>query len=235
MTNRLLAIDTSSPRCGAAILVNDQIISRSSDRDRQAAQLILPMIEELVDETGNALDEIEGIAVAAGPGSFTGIRIGIGIAQGLGMSLSKPVLALSNLAVMAMAAITTRNCNNVLVSMKARNCEVYFAAYYASVSAGVVLLGQEQVCTAKEIGSLPPLQGEVRNWLGVGDGWNQEDEILQALQLGAENFQLGEDRLNSELDIRALCELAKLRLQLGEGVAAEQVLPNYIKVELGYR
>ncbi len=231
MTNRFLAIDTSSPKCSAAISIDDKIVSWTSDSDRQAAQLILPMVEELLEEAGSGLNELDGIAVAAGPGSFTGIRIGVGVAQGLGMSLAKPVLALSNLAIMAMATISKQNCDNVLLSMNARNREVYFAAYCKSAAAGTVLLGQEQVCEPQY---LPPLRGEDRNWLGVGDGWDQAEEILRSLQLETGNFQLVEDKSGSELNIRDMCELAKLRFQLGEGLAAEQVMPNYIKVQLDY-
>ena len=94
MSNCLLAIDTTSARCSAAILLDAKIHTRCSDRERQAAQLILPMIDDLMTSVDTALAELEGIAVAAGPGSFTGIRIGIGVAQGLGMSLSIPLLAL---------------------------------------------------------------------------------------------------------------------------------------------
>lgn len=214
--------------------MNGNVFTRISDDERQAAQLILPMIDELMATVGSSLDQLDGIAVAAGPGSFTGIRIGIGVAQGLGMSLTKPVLALSNLAIIAMSAVDEIGCENVVVSLNARNSEVYLASYCASGSAGVTLLGQEQVGTPDHIQALPAIAAEPTNWFAVGDGWDQRDEILRSLQLESGNIQFRHSHLSPELDIRSLCKLANLRFQLGEGVAAEQVMPNYIKVHLDY-
>lgn len=172
--------------------------------------------------------------VAAGPGSFTGIRIGIGVAQGLGLSLSIPVLALSNLAIMAMTAIAESGCDNVMVSMKARGSEVYFSGYRGSESAGVMLLGQEQVCTPANIQRFPAGENGTQNWYATGDGWDQREEILQTLGLHTGQVQFGPARPATELNLAGLCKLAKLRFQLGEGVPAEQVIPNYIKEQLDY-
>lgn len=234
MSNCLLAIDTTSVRCSAGVLLDGKIHTRSSDRERQAAQLILPMIDDLMASVGSSLADLEGIAVAAGPGSFTGIRIGIGVAQGLGMSLSIPVLALSNLAIMAMTAIIESGCDNVMVSMKARNSEVYFAGYCRSASAGVMLLGQEQVCTPAELQGLPSTEIEQHNWYAIGDGWDQTEEILRTLQLDTADVQFGQTQSAVELNLGELCKLAKLKFQLGEGVAAERLIPNYIKEQLDY-
>ena len=234
MSNCLLAIDTTSARCSAAILLDTKVHTRSSDRERQAAQLILPMIEDLMTSVDSSLAELVGIAVAAGPGSFPGIRIGIGVAQGLGLSLSIPVLALSNLAIMAMTAIAESGCDNVMVSMKARDSEVYFASYRGSASAGVILLGQEQVCRPANLQSLPAADSGSHNWCVAGDGWDQKDEILRALQLDTEHVQFGQSQPAVELNLGELCKLAKLRFQLGEGVAAEQLIPNYVKEQLDY-
>ena len=196
--------------------------------------MILPMIEDLMTSVDSSLAELVGIAVAAGPGSFTGIRIGIGVAQGLGLSLSIPVLALSNLAIMAMTAIAESGCDNVMVSMKARDSEVYFASYRGSASAGVILLGQEQVCRPANLQSLPAAGSGSHNWCVAGDGWDQKDEILRALQLDTEHVQFGQSQPAVELNLGELCKLAKLRFQLGEGVAAEQLIPNYVKEQLDY-
>lgn len=234
MCNCLLAIDTTSARCSAGILADGQIHTRSSDRERQAAQLILPMIDDLMASVDSSLAALEGIVVAAGPGSFTGIRIGIGVAQGLGLSLSIPVLALSNLAIMAMTAIAESGCDNVMVSMKARGSEVYFSGYRGSESAGVMLLGQEQVCTPANIQRFPAGENGTQNWYATGDGWDQREEILQTLGLHTGQVQFGPARPATELNLAGLCKLAKLRFQLGEGVPAEQVIPNYIKEQLDY-
>ena len=234
MSNCLLAIDTTSARCSTAILLNGKLHTRSSDRERQAAQLILPMIEDLMSSVDSSLADLEGIAVAAGPGSFTGIRIGIGVAQGLGLSLSIPVLALSNLAIMAMAAIAESTCDNVMVSMKARDSEVYFASYRGSERDGVMLLGQEQVCRPANIQRLPAAEIEPQHWYATGDGWDQRDEILRTLRRDTEHVQFGQTQPAVELHLGELCKLAKLRFALGEGVAAEQVIPNYIKEQSDY-
>ena len=225
----LLAIDTSSPCCSVALAVNNGIIQRSSEAERQSAQKVLPMISELLSSAQLTLNQLDVIAVMAGPGSFTGLRIGIGVTQGLSMANSIPALPLSTLAVSAMAAVRESNSRHLLVSQRARGDEVYFGAYLQSDQAGVVLAGTEQVCVPSQVCLPLELNSTTREWVGVGDGWKDHQQIESKL-----GIQLQGPVIQPIGDIGDLCELAKLRFALGEAIAAEQVMPNYIKEQLDY-
>lgn len=227
MTN-ILAIDTSSPRCATALMTDDLFIKRISDAERQSAQRVLPMIAELLEEAGIKLSELSAIAVMSGPGSFTGLRIGIGVTQGLSMALSIPVIALSSLAVTAVAAIREASCQQVLVCETARNGEVYFAAYLKSKRLGVELIGSEQLSNPESI-QLSYTLGEFEQWSPVGNGWASREEIQSALEC-----KLHEGVILPGVSIEDLCELAKLRIAAGETISADQLKPNYVKEQLDY-
>ena len=83
----LLAIDTATEACSAALFLDHQLIERFEIAPRQHNQLILSMVQSVLDEADLNLNALDGIAFGAGPGSFTGIRIAAGVAQGLAFGL----------------------------------------------------------------------------------------------------------------------------------------------------
>ena len=102
----LLALDTATEACSAALLIGDDIIERSEIAPRRHAELILPMIESLLGEAGISRRQIDAIAVGRGPGAFTGVRLAISVAQGLALGLDVPVVPVSSLAALAQDAPT---------------------------------------------------------------------------------------------------------------------------------
>lgn len=229
MMNNILAIDTSLAKCTVAISAGDFIFQRSSELDRQSAQRVLPMLSELLCSAELKLSQIDLIAVMAGPGSFTGLRIGIGVAQGLSMANSTPAIALSSLAVTAMAAIRQSSAPQILVSEKAREGEVYFAAYRQSEKLGVQLVGSEQVATPEQLEIAAETGVLVDPWRAAGSGWTDREEIQKKLGCVLEGHTI-----EPEVKISDLCDLAKLRNSVGEAVRAEFLRPNYIKEKLHY-
>ena len=227
--NKLLAIDTSSLNCSVGLLSNGKIISRKSEAERKAAQDVLPLISEMLESSQSTISELDAIAVMAGPGSFTGLRIGIGVAQGLSLANSIPVIALSTLAVTAMGALRVAGVKRMLVSLKAREDEIYFGAYVQSIEAGVSLVGTEQVIALASEQLQFDLALASEEWQGAGDGWIYRERIESAI-----GFSVGDILLQPLIDIGDLIELAKLRLALGEAVLAEQLTPNYIKEKMDY-
>lgn len=128
----LLAIDTATECCSAALLVDGKMYSRSSVQPRLHAELILPFIDELLFEAKIKKTHIAGLVVGQGPGAFTGVRIGIGVAQGLALALSIPVVPVSNLETLAYTAYQAMNTSDkktILVATDARMKEVYWARY----------------------------------------------------------------------------------------------------------
>jgi tRNA threonylcarbamoyladenosine biosynthesis protein TsaB len=224
----ILTIDTSSTNCAVALLLGDVLLERVSEGQRQSAQRVLPMISELLLDAKIQLSDIDLIAVVAGPGSFTGVRIGIAVAQGLSLSAAIPAVPLSSLALTAIATVSESSFDRVLVSEQAREGELYFAAYQCSDRKGVELVGREQVALIENLDALPKnLAGS--SWSLAGSGWERQGEILQHLGCTAA-AQPQTPVIYNQLVAR----LALLRFNCSEAVEAAALRPNYVKEQLDY-
>ena len=129
MTTRILAIETSSAACSAALSVDGEVVERDALAPRQHAALILPMIESLLAESGCAVGELDAIAFGRGPGSFTGVRIAASIVQGIAFAADLPVIPVSTLAALAFGAMRESSVPRVIAALDARREEVYWACY----------------------------------------------------------------------------------------------------------
>lgn len=231
MTNsgKILVIDTSSTLCSVALLLEGRVLIRQTRVARQAALSLLPMVEELLNESALTLQMLDGIAIASGPGSFTGLRIGIGAVQGLSMAAQIPVISLSNLAVACYSAIKRSPCDGAIACFHARDQEVYFGAYAANIELGVVLVGTEQVAPITELDFDQKLAATFKGWASVGDAWSERVALEKRLGINARV-----STLENGLDIEDLCALADLRWRAGDILAPQLVQPNYIKEQLDY-
>jgi tRNA threonylcarbamoyladenosine biosynthesis protein TsaB len=141
---KILAIDTATERCSVALLINGQIIQREQETPRGHADLLLPMVDEVLRESGSRLQDLDGLAYGRGPGAFTGVRIAVGVAQGLAFGAQLPTVGVSDLA--AVAQQVARPGDRVLVCMDARMGEVYWAQFtLAPRSVLVTATGIERV------------------------------------------------------------------------------------------
>ena len=227
--NTVLTIDTSSVNCAVALQRGSLFIERVSDAQRQSAQRILPMISELLAEAEIQIQDLDLIAVVAGPGSFTGVRIGVAVAQGLSLTGMIPVVPLSSLALLAMASMRDFAGEKVLVSECAREGELYFAAYQSSAERGVQLIGREQVALIDDIDPLAAeFQGE--SWHLAGDGWDESIAILRHLGCSAVD-QPSTPTIGNKL----IAQLGLLRFECGEAISAAELRPNYVKEQLDYK
>jgi tRNA threonylcarbamoyladenosine biosynthesis protein TsaB len=149
----LLAIDTATECCSAALWVNGKYYQRSSIQPRKHAELILPFIDELLLEAKINKSDIQGLVVGQGPGAFTGVRIAVGVAQGIALALDIPVVAVSNLQTLAFTAyqyLNTEQSQTVLVATDARMNEVYSAKYTIQGS-HIEQVSKEKVGNACEV------------------------------------------------------------------------------------
>ncbi len=125
----LLALDTATEACSVALLHDGKVTSHYEVIPRLHAQKLLPMIKQLLEDAGTTLAAVDAIAFGRGPGAFTGVRIAIGVVQGLAFALERPVLPVSNLAVLAQRALREQGALQVAAAIDARMDEVYWGCY----------------------------------------------------------------------------------------------------------
>lgn len=153
MSKPLLAIETSTVACSVAVEAGGAATLRERQEPGAHASHIMGMIDAALEASGVEMDALAGIVYGQGPGSFTGVRIAVALAQGLAAGLAVPVLGVSSLAVLAQAAVASYPGRDLLVVQDARMGEVY-AGTYAPDSQGIVrataadrLLGPDAVAT----------------------------------------------------------------------------------------
>ncbi|WP_462382097.1 tRNA (adenosine(37)-N6)-threonylcarbamoyltransferase complex dimerization subunit type 1 TsaB [Pseudomonas sp. Marseille-QA0892] len=212
----LLALDTATEACSVALKKGDHVLSRYDVIPRMHAQRLLPMVQELLSEAGLVAADIDAIAFGRGPGAFTGVRIAIGIVQGLAYALDRPVVPISDLALIAQRAYRENACERVAVAIDARMDEVYWGCY-ANVAGEMQLQGAEAV--------LPPERVELPRdfagaWHGGGTGWGYGARIpLTPASVFPDLLPHAED----------LITLASFALARGETVSAEAAQPIYLR------
>ncbi|MCB6182486.1 tRNA (adenosine(37)-N6)-threonylcarbamoyltransferase complex dimerization subunit type 1 TsaB [Leeia sp. TBRC 13508] len=150
---KILAIDTSTEQLSLALWLDGNIVERTEPPGEQHSSLILPMIQELMASAAVDPAELDGVAYPVGPGAFTGLRVGCGIAQGLGFALNIPLLGISTLKAMAAAVETD---GEILVCLDARMGQVYTGLYQLE-NATLSNLEADRLANPEEIS--PPKAG----------------------------------------------------------------------------
>jgi tRNA threonylcarbamoyladenosine biosynthesis protein TsaB len=129
---RLLAIDTALEACSAAVLDTESTASlahESMPMARGHAEALMPLIARVLDRAQTAIAALDRIAVTTGPGSFTGLRVGIAAARGLALASGKPAVGLSTLAAFAAPYIAADDTLPVVVAIDARHAQVYLQVF----------------------------------------------------------------------------------------------------------
>lgn len=221
---KVLALDTSTEACSAALYDGGynqgEVLSRFEIAPRQHTKLILPMIDSLLAEAGWSLRDIELLGYGCGPGAFTGVRLGVSVAQGIAFGAEIPVAGVSSLAALAQAAYSENGQARCLAAIDARMAEVYWARYEVNMAGYMMLQGDESV--------LPPAQVELPDegqWSCIGSGF---DQYRQELMINTDQRQLTmiPDRFP---EARYVASLAAYYAEQGQAVAADQALPVYIR------
>jgi tRNA threonylcarbamoyladenosine biosynthesis protein TsaB len=212
---KLLALDTSTEYLSLCLWQDGAVLSRDLLAGQTHSQRVLPMVGEMLSEAGLSLKQLDGIAFGAGPGSFTGLRIGCGVAQGLAFGANLPVVGVSTLLALAQQGQGPR----VLACLDARMGEVYHAAYER--------LGSEW-STVCEPGlykpeGVPTVEGD--GWFGIGSGWAAYGEALNTCYAG----QVGRINKDAFPHARDIAALAAVEFAAGKGVPAAEAAPIYIR------
>jgi tRNA threonylcarbamoyladenosine biosynthesis protein TsaB len=215
---KLLAFETSTEACSVAVHVDGRVLERFELAPRRHAELALPWAEQLLAEAGLARSQLDAIAVGRGPGAFTGVRLGIGLAQGIALALDRPVLALSTLQVLALRAPAAAP--RILATIDARMGEVYAAAFQRDDDGVPQPLAAERVCAPLEL-ALP----DDGNWHAVGTGMAAADGLLQQ-RFAARLAGCDAAALPHAADLLALAVPAFAR---GEARAPDTIEPAYLR------
>ena len=215
---KILALDTSTETCSLALWLEGEVLSRGIVAGQRHSELLLPMLDEMLAEAGLTLAQLDGIAFGAGPGSFTGLRIACGVAQGLALGANLPVIGICTLEALAQAA----GDSSVVAALDARMGEIYHAAYKKSAmsDSGWQPVCEPTLCLPQHA---PQVPGD--NWAGCGSGFDLYGEALRSRYHG---------RI-SHIDpgliphAREMVQLAAPRLAKGLGIDPADAAPLYIR------
>ena len=207
------AFETSSEWCSVALYSDGTIAALERRAGHAHSELALPMLERLLADAGLAPKDLDALAYGAGPGSFTGLRIACGLAQGLAVARALPVIGISSLEALAQEAGAMR----VVACIDARMREVYYAALEKRGERWHEVIGTR--CIAPDAAPRPP--GE--DWVGAGNGF-------------AVYGDFGMNKVLPEVHPTAIAvaELAAPRLAAGEGVDAALATPIYVRDKVAF-
>ena len=215
---RILALDTSTEWCSVAVGDGSQWHCLDEHAQQANSERVLPMVQRALAEAGWALADLDGIAFGAGPGSFTGVRIGCGVAQGLALGADLPVLPVGTLAALAQEAHRVRGWRSVLACLDARMREVYVAAYTRIDGAWRESM-PPSVVPPSDVRLPSPTDAE---WFGAGNGFAAYPAL-------ASNVALAAAAADARPTAQSIGELALPKLAAGEGVAAADAAPIYVR------
>ena len=213
---KILAIDTATERCSVALRVNGESIDRVVDTPRGHADLILSLIDGVLLDAGMKLTDLDGIAYGRGPGAFTGVRIAIGVVQGLAFGASLPTVGVSNLA--AVAQQIAKPDDRVLVCMDARMNEVYWGLFTCNHATRLVTAASAErvgAPTTVDVGLAPPT-------VAAGTGFGAYPELTAVFG----GIVIHPGTLPRATEIALLGEAA---LRAGEGRPAHEAQPVYLR------
>jgi tRNA threonylcarbamoyladenosine biosynthesis protein TsaB len=217
---KLLALDTSTEACSAALWLDGEIRQHYQMAPREHTQLLLAQVQALLDEAGLKISQLDALAFGRGPGSFTGVRIATSVVQGMAFGADLPVVPVSTLASIAQLMLEQHATNKVISTIDARMGGVYTCCYVNDGSGLMRVQGDERVI-APDLIPVPSDDG----WLGAGTGWQGHGDILRQ-RLGAVVT-----RIEPEVWPQAatIARLAVADFALGRAVSAENAQPVYLR------
>lgn len=227
MSKNILALDASTEALSIALQYQGKHYTFFEVCPQQHSQKILPQIDALLKQANCTLQDLDALAFSQGPGSFTGVRISVSIAQGLAFSANLPVIGLSSLQIMAQQAIEqvivkqkTEENTTIYSAIDARMGEVYFARYQVVSENGISiaeLVGEQQVIKPDKLTIAPHAA------LAVGTGWQAHPQLL------TKHAQLHEISSITLPNAEFMLPLAEKELHQGNTLEAKDAQPVYVR------
>lgn len=212
---KLLAFDASTHWLTVACTNGGELVEREELAGQAHSQRLLPLVDAVLGEAGLALGDLDAIAFGAGPGSFTGVRIACGVAQGLALGAGLRLVPVSTLEAIAQSAWETHRWTRVLACLDARMREVYVASYRRDGDRWTI--EREHAVTKPD--EVAPLSDE---WCGAGDGFAAYPALGSRLALRAVDAAVVPRA-------RAIAAIAAPRVAAGQAVSASEALPLYVR------
>lgn len=225
MCKRILAIDSATEACSVAIWNEGEIIELFEICPRNHTHRILPMVQQILSESGFSLNQLDALAFGCGPGSFTGIRIGIGIGQGLALGADLPMIGVSTLQTLAQGAWRKIRARQVLAVLDARMGEIYLGQFkYKSEGQWSSTHTEVVVTPQKALMRIKLLQG---SWVSVGTSLKYYPDLIS----GSEGLDLSDGNLSLPR-AEDMLPLALALWNRGKAVPVEQAKPTYLRHEV---
>ena len=211
----IVALETSTEYCSLAVARGESVFQRHFHAGQRHSELALPALHELLQQAGLDMQAIDGVAYGSGPGSFTGLRIACGIAQGLALARDLPTAGIGTLLALA------EDCgaDKVIACLDARMGEVYHAAYRRSGRTWKEL----HAPALYKPEAVPRLEGD--DWTGCGSGFRAHGPVL------GERYRGTVSRIEAEAlpKAAAMLRLALAVFAAGQGVDAAEAVPLYVR------
>ncbi|REL35189.1 tRNA (adenosine(37)-N6)-threonylcarbamoyltransferase complex dimerization subunit type 1 TsaB [Thalassotalea euphylliae] len=226
MKVNLLAIDASTEACSVAILKDDQVFSDFELCPQSHSVVLLPMVDKLLAKAGAKLTDFDALVYGRGPGSFTGVRIGIGVAQGLAFAADLPTIGISTMQAMAQQAYEQEGKDTVSVAIDARMAEVYCSNWQVNEQGLMALVGEERVLPPEQFAQSLE-QGEYK--YGAGTGWQAYQEAFQSICANLEKISV------MYPNAQYMLALAKQEFITGKALPAEHAQPVYVRDTVSWK
>ena len=212
---KILAIETSAEYCSVSLRAGEQTTYSEQQAGQKHSELLLPMVDGLLEAARLQVRDLDAVAFGAGPGSFTGLRIGCGVAQGLAFAAGCRIVPVGSLEALAQAAGGPR----VVVCTDARMGQIYHGAFERKDQLWRTVL-PPSLCDPD---LLPELPG--KDWLGCGSGFERYEEAL----LEQYQAQLVDVNAGVIASAREIMSLGAKFLAAGHSVSCTEAVPVYVR------
>ena len=230
---KLLAVETSTEACSAALIIDGVVSERFELAPKEHTKLILPMIASLMADAGLKPQQLDALAFSCGPGSFTGVRIATGVIQGIALGANLPVVPVSTLEAIAQDFFDNNHetvqgeslqadvsaFNVAFTAMDARMGEIFWGVYQRNEQGFAELIGKEAVTLAADV-EFPDLIGT-----GIGSGWGVYGEELRLRLAGL----VSTCQIDNLPRAGAVARLGAQGFKLGLAVDVELAMPVYLR------
>ncbi|MFK7996699.1 MAG: tRNA (adenosine(37)-N6)-threonylcarbamoyltransferase complex dimerization subunit type 1 TsaB [Granulosicoccus sp.] len=215
---KLLAIDTSTDACSVAIKVDGQTLSDHRVVSQQHGALVLPMVDSLMSDAGLKAAQLDALIYGCGPGSFTGVRIGVATAQGIALGAGIGVIGVSTLQSIAQGCYREHGDSLVAISVDARMDEVYFCEFRAGRDGLMQAVCEEQIVSPANV-----VLSAAEIW--AGSGAERYQDILHE-QFSVVSARIRRACLPQAVDLLAI---GANKVKQGQIQSADNASPVYLR------